>query len=132
MSDLQRTADQEIFASSNEYRIPQRVSQRIFFELKSICFFLKGWLVDFINQFGDLGGFDNILSRILSTESKLTISVIVALLKPWGLCYEYLTQSTIKKYFTPIIVRISTEKLKFFISRFFLLCRISSQDFSIN
>jgi ubiquitin carboxyl-terminal hydrolase 9/24 len=69
-------------------------------------FFFKGWLVDFINQFGDLGGFDNILSRILSTESKLTISVIVALLKPWGLCYEYLTQSMIKKYFTPIIVRI--------------------------
>jgi hypothetical protein len=25
ISDLQRTVDQEIFASSNEYRIPQRV-----------------------------------------------------------------------------------------------------------
>ncbi len=62
--------------------------------------------MDFINHFGDLGGFDNLLSRILSTEPKLMISVVVALLKPWGLCYEYLTQSTIKKYFTPIIVRI--------------------------
>ena len=62
--------------------------------------------MDFINQFGDLGGFKNLLSRILSSETKLTISVVVALLKPWGLCYEYLTQATIKKYFTPIIVRI--------------------------
>lgn len=66
----------------------------------------KGWLVDFINRFGDLGGFDKILARFRSTQTKLTISVVVALLKPWGLSYEYLTQSTIKKYFTPIIVRI--------------------------
>lgn len=28
----------------------------------------------------------------------------MALLKPWGLCYEYLTQATVKKYFAPIIV----------------------------
>jgi ubiquitin carboxyl-terminal hydrolase 9/24 len=66
---------------------------------------LKGWLIDFINQFGDLGGFDKILTRFLSPDTKLTISVVVALLKPWGLCYEYLTQTTVKKYFSPIIVR---------------------------
>jgi ubiquitin carboxyl-terminal hydrolase 9/24 len=77
-------------------------------------FFLivKGWLIDCINRFGDLGGFDKILTRFLSSETKLTISVVVALLKPWGLCYEYLTQSTIKKYFAPIIVCI-----KFFFSQ---------------
>ncbi|CAF5054717.1 unnamed protein product, partial [Rotaria sp. Silwood1] len=62
-----------------------------------------GWLVDFINRFGDLGGFDKLLTRFTSPENKLTISIVIALLKPWGLCYEYLTQSTIKKYFAPII-----------------------------
>jgi len=67
---------------------------------------LKGWLIDFINRFGELGGFDKILTRFLSSETKLTISVVVALLKPWGLCYEYLTQTTVKKYFAPIIVSI--------------------------
>ncbi|CAF4499512.1 unnamed protein product, partial [Rotaria sp. Silwood2] len=81
LSDLQLAVDKEIFASSNEFRLPQR-----------------GWLIDFINRFGDLGGFDKILTRFLSSETKLTISVVVALLKPWGLCYEYLTQATVKKY----------------------------------
>lgn len=65
----------------------------------------KGWLVDFINKFGDLNGFDKLLARFLSSETKLTISLVVALLKPWGLCYDYLTQATIKKYFAPIIVK---------------------------
>ncbi|CAF3243283.1 unnamed protein product [Rotaria sp. Silwood2] len=76
----------EPFATIIEHRFPQR-----------------GWLVDFINRFGDLGGFDKLLTRFTSTENKLTISVVIALLKPWGLCYEYLSQSTIKKYFAPII-----------------------------
>ncbi|CAF1148229.1 unnamed protein product [Rotaria sordida] len=76
----------EPFATIVEYRFPQR-----------------GWLVDFINRFGDLGGFDKLLQRFTSNENKLTISIVIALLKPWGLCYEYLTQSTIQKYFSPII-----------------------------
>lgn len=67
--------------------------------------------MDFLNRFGDLGGFEKIFTRILSSETKLTVPVVVALLKPWGLCYEYLTQSTIKKYFTPIIVRILNDFL---------------------
>ncbi|CAF0941972.1 unnamed protein product [Adineta ricciae] len=86
ISDLQLASEKEIFAVSNEYRMQQR-----------------GWLIDFINRFGDLGGFDKISTRFLSSENKLTISVVVALLKPWGLCYEYLTHTTVKKYFAPII-----------------------------
>ena len=111
IGDLQLAPDKEVYASSNEYRLPQRVSISNRFDekerLQHVAPFLsvKGWLIDFINRFGDLGGFDKILARILSTESKLTISVVVALLKPWGLCYEYLTQATVKKYFAPIIVR---------------------------
>ncbi|CAF3335952.1 unnamed protein product [Rotaria socialis] len=86
LSDFQLEADKEVFTSSNEYRLPQR-----------------GWLIDFINRFGDLGGFDKILTRFLSSDTKLAISVVVALLKPWGLCYEYLTQAMVKKYFAQII-----------------------------
>ena len=63
--------------------------------------------MDFINKFGDLGGFDRLLARFLASEPKLTITVIVALLKPWGFCYEYLSQATVKKYFAPILVRSS-------------------------
>lgn len=63
--------------------------------------------MDFINKFGDLGGFDRLLARFLSAEPKMTIAVIVALLKPWGFCYEYLSQATVKKYFAPILVRPS-------------------------
>lgn len=58
-----------------------------------------------INKFGDLGGFDRVLARLTTSDTKLTVALVIALLKPWGLCYEYLTQSTIKKYFAPIIVR---------------------------
>ncbi|CAF0890240.1 unnamed protein product [Adineta ricciae] len=85
---LQNTT--EPFSPSLEYRGAQR-----------------GWLVDLINKFGDLGGFDKLLARFTSSETKLTISLVVALLKPWGLCYDYLTQSTIKKYFEPIIEFVS-------------------------
>ena len=67
--------------------------------------FLKtpyGWLVDFINYFGELNGFKLLLERFTSSV-KLNIQVIAALLKPWGLCYQFLTAHTVKTYFLPII-----------------------------
>ncbi|CAF1048629.1 unnamed protein product, partial [Didymodactylos carnosus] len=86
-SDYQLPDNIEPFASS-DYRGTQR-----------------GWLVDFINRFGVLGGFEKVHSRFISTElhPKLTISIVVLLLKPWGLCHDYLTPNTVKKYFFPII-----------------------------
>lgn len=90
---------------TKDYRFPQRV--RFFPSVGSrnlhCCF--QGWLLDLINKFGDLAGFDRVLARLTASETKLTVALVIALLKPWGLCYEYLTQSTIKKYFAPIIVR---------------------------
>lgn len=105
----------------------------------------KGWLVDLINRFGQMGGFDNLLERFnigiaamktteienLSTttstlslnenerkvsttsissnqspaipDSKsLTLSLIYALIKPFGQCADLLTLPTIHKYFMPI------------------------------
>lgn len=111
----------------------------------------KGWLVDLINRFGQMGGFDNLLerfnigiaamvqkatemeslsvgastlslndenSRKVSTTSitstnatptpnneqskSLTLSLIYALIKPFGQCADLLTLPTIQKYFMPI------------------------------
>lgn len=112
----------------------------------------KGWLVDLINRFGQMGGFDNLLERFnigiaamvqkateietlsvgastlslndenarkVSTTSisstnaapspttveqskSLTLSLIYALIKPFGQCADLLTLPTIQKYFMPI------------------------------
>ncbi|XP_023706840.1 probable ubiquitin carboxyl-terminal hydrolase FAF-X isoform X1 [Cryptotermes secundus] len=62
----------------------------------------RGWLVDLINRFGNLGGFQILLERFQSGKN-LTVSVIYALIRPFGLCYEFLTVHTIVKYLMPIV-----------------------------
>ncbi|XP_039296311.1 LOW QUALITY PROTEIN: probable ubiquitin carboxyl-terminal hydrolase FAF-X [Nilaparvata lugens] len=62
----------------------------------------RGWLVDLINKFGSLDGFQILLERF-QTGKNLTIPVIYALLRPFGLCYELLTVHTVTKYFMPIV-----------------------------
>nr|AAF01346.1 fat facets short isoform [Drosophila melanogaster]AAF01347.1 fat facets short isoform [Drosophila melanogaster] len=88
----------------------------------------RGWLVDLINRFGQLGGFDNLLERFniglellkrnqnkctgknISVEgrvengaqdNRLTLALIHSLLRPFGQCYELLMPATIAKYFMP-------------------------------
>ncbi|XP_014217217.1 probable ubiquitin carboxyl-terminal hydrolase FAF-X isoform X3 [Copidosoma floridanum] len=62
----------------------------------------RGWLVDLINKFGSLNGFEILLKRF-SSGRNLTVPVIYALMKPFGLCYELLTVNTIYKYLMPIV-----------------------------
>lgn len=62
----------------------------------------KGWLVDLINKFGTLNGFQILLDRFLSNTA-LNVQIIAALIKPFGQCYEFLTLHTVKKYFLPVI-----------------------------
>ncbi|XP_008200473.2 probable ubiquitin carboxyl-terminal hydrolase FAF-X isoform X3 [Tribolium castaneum] len=62
----------------------------------------RGWLVDLINRFGELGGFQLLLDRFQSGKN-LSVSVVFALLRPFGLCYEFLTPHTINKYILPIL-----------------------------
>ncbi|KAG7177623.1 ubiquitin carboxyl-terminal hydrolase FAF-X-like [Homarus americanus] len=62
----------------------------------------RGWLVDLINLFGKLGGFQILLERFQSGKN-LSVPVICALLRPFGLCFEMLTVPTIEKYFMPIV-----------------------------
>lgn len=69
----------------------------------SFCVFFQGWLVDLINRFGSLNGFQILLDRFQNGPA-LNVPVIAALIKPFGLCYELLTPNTVQKYFAPIIV----------------------------
>jgi hypothetical protein len=54
-------------------------------------------------RFGNLGGFQILLERFQSGKN-LTVSVIYALIRPFGLCYEFLSVHTIVKYLMPIVV----------------------------
>jgi len=76
--------EDELFARSSDPRSP------------------KGWLVDLINKFGTLNGFQILHDRFIS-GSALSVQVIAALVKPFGQCYEFLSQHTVKKYFLPVI-----------------------------
>ena len=51
---------------------------------------IHGWFVAFMNYFGKLNGFQLLLKRFTSSV-KLNIQVVIALLKPWNLCYQFLT-----------------------------------------
>ncbi|CAG9840067.1 unnamed protein product [Diabrotica balteata] len=78
----------------------------------------RGWLVDLINKFGELGGFQVLLDRFQSGKN-LSISIVFALLRPFGLCFEFLTVHSINKYILPILEmipgildKLSDEELK--------------------
>uniref|UniRef100_A0A8D8QPH5 ubiquitinyl hydrolase 1 n=1 Tax=Cacopsylla melanoneura TaxID=428564 RepID=A0A8D8QPH5_9HEMI len=77
--------DEEVFARPVDYYKNQR-----------------GWLVDLINLFGNMGGFQALLERF-QNKSTLTIPLIFALIRPFGQVHEYLTLPTILKYFMPIL-----------------------------
>ncbi|XP_044767977.1 probable ubiquitin carboxyl-terminal hydrolase FAF-Y [Neomonachus schauinslandi] len=76
--------EDELFARSSDPRSP------------------KGWLVDLINKFGTLNGFQILHDHFIS-GSALSIQVIAALIKPFGQCSDFLSQHTVKKYFLPVI-----------------------------
>ncbi|XP_078379070.1 ubiquitin carboxyl-terminal hydrolase 9X-like isoform X2 [Oculina patagonica] len=62
----------------------------------------KGWLVDLVNKFGILGGF-NILQERICDGHNLSVPLLAALLRPFGSCAEVLTTGTVEKYFLPVI-----------------------------
>ncbi|XP_026874273.2 probable ubiquitin carboxyl-terminal hydrolase FAF-X isoform X1 [Electrophorus electricus] len=77
-------ADDELFARPPDPRSP------------------KGWLVDLINKFGTLNGFQILHDHFMSGQA-LNVQIIAALIKPFGQCYEFLTLHTVKKFFLPVI-----------------------------
>ena len=81
---LNTSSDEEVFAKSPDIRAP------------------RGWLVDLINRFGKMNGFQLLLERFQS-EQNLSLPVMFALIRPFGLCHEMLTIPTVTKYFLPIV-----------------------------
>ncbi|XP_014240200.1 probable ubiquitin carboxyl-terminal hydrolase FAF-X [Cimex lectularius] len=65
----------------------------------------RGWLVDLINKFGSLGGFQKLVDRF-QPGNTVPVPVIHALIRPFGPCYELLTVHTIEKYLMPIVERV--------------------------
>ncbi|XP_050542237.1 probable ubiquitin carboxyl-terminal hydrolase FAF-X isoform X2 [Daktulosphaira vitifoliae] len=65
----------------------------------------RGWLVDLLNKFGILGGFQKLVNRFECHET-LSIPIISGLIKPFGSCSELLTENTILKYLMPIVEQI--------------------------
>uniref|UniRef100_A0A146LHV0 ubiquitinyl hydrolase 1 n=3 Tax=Lygus hesperus TaxID=30085 RepID=A0A146LHV0_LYGHE len=65
----------------------------------------RGWLVDLINRFGMLGGFQILVDRFAPGKN-VPVPVIHALIRPFGSCYELLTVHTIEKFLMPIVERV--------------------------
>ncbi|KAK3589915.1 hypothetical protein CHS0354_034930 [Potamilus streckersoni] len=61
----------------------------------------RGWLVDLVNRFGALDGFQILYKRFAS--GPLSIQVIDALIRPFGQCTDVLTPHTVQKYFIPVM-----------------------------
>ncbi|XP_019859893.1 PREDICTED: probable ubiquitin carboxyl-terminal hydrolase FAF-X isoform X3 [Amphimedon queenslandica] len=62
---------------------------------------MKGRLVDLINLFGRLGGFDFLKKRIC--EGELTVNILSFLLRPFGLCSSFLTEKVRNDYIIAIV-----------------------------
>ncbi|XP_043941443.1 ubiquitin carboxyl-terminal hydrolase 24 [Protopterus annectens] len=62
----------------------------------------RGWLVDLVNRFGEMGGFAAIQSKLNSENIEL--GAISALVQPLGVCAEYLN-SVVQSMLDPVIHR---------------------------
>ncbi|KAI2802763.1 putative ubiquitin carboxyl-terminal hydrolase FAF-X [Blomia tropicalis] len=64
--------------------------------------FQRALLIDLINHFGSLGGFETFISSFRQSQS-LTMPQIYSLLKPFIPCIELFTTKTVETYFQPIL-----------------------------
>ncbi|CAB4065786.1 USP9_24 [Lepeophtheirus salmonis] len=91
-----------IFHTTNAKKQPQ--SRSIF---TNDGFRSNGILLDFIEGFGSLGGFDVLYDRLYH-PAKSGICLINAIIKPFGLCAEFLSQDILQRYFLPLLQQIPT------------------------
>jgi len=61
--------------------------------------------VDLINRFGYLNGFQLVRERF-ERKSALSVHLVFTIIRPFGLCAEFLTRHTVEVYFTPVIQAI--------------------------
>lgn len=62
----------------------------------------KGWVVDLVNKFGMLGGFEKLKKRFCEMGN-LNVPVVCALIKPFGNCAEVLTGEAIEEFLIPCV-----------------------------
>uniref|UniRef100_A0A8C4MGA5 USP domain-containing protein n=1 Tax=Equus asinus asinus TaxID=83772 RepID=A0A8C4MGA5_EQUAS len=93
------TRGSPVGGNDSQGQTPDGQTQPLFQQNQSAVY---GWLVDLINKFGTLNGFQILLDRFIN-GSALNVQIIAALIKPFGQCYEFLSQHTVKKYFIPVI-----------------------------
>jgi ubiquitin carboxyl-terminal hydrolase 9/24 len=67
--------------------------------------YVKGWLVDFVNTFGNLNGFNILRDRIVK-GSNLSVPVMAALLKPFTGCVQVLAIKCVENYLLPCCDRV--------------------------
>ena len=63
------------------------------------------WLVELIEDFGNFGGFESIQTHFdeNAKAGSLNVSLVAALIRPFGLCYEYLSEQTVLVHFKAMI-----------------------------
>ena len=79
-----------------------------FYATSKGCDVPKLWLVELIDDFGQLDGFEKIKIRFENCvkSNSLNVALVSALIKPFGLCYEYLTEQTVNVYFRELIEEV--------------------------
>lgn len=67
------------------------------------------WLVDLLDEFGQLDGFEKIRLKFQAAlnSNSLNVTLISSLIRPFGMCCEYLTEHTVRTYFQEIIEEVS-------------------------
>uniref|UniRef100_A0A672TDQ5 Ubiquitin carboxyl-terminal hydrolase 24 n=1 Tax=Sinocyclocheilus grahami TaxID=75366 RepID=A0A672TDQ5_SINGR len=65
-----------------------------------------GWLVDLVNQFGEMGGFTAIQCKL--NQEEMEIGCVSALVQPLGVCAEYLNSSLVQPMLDPVIHKMIT------------------------
>ena len=65
--------------------------------------------MDLINVFGRLGGFDKLRQRVCSPAEGQEMNLILLcwLVKPWGNCAEYITQTCLNRDLLPVVEKVS-------------------------
>lgn len=68
----------------------------------------KLWLCELIEDFGTLGGFDKVKAHFdhNAKAGTLTVALVSALIRPFGLCHEYLSEQTVTSYFLEMIEEV--------------------------
>ena len=64
--------------------------------------------MDLINVFGRLDGFSKLRKRICEPTKgqEMNLILLCLLVKPWGNCAEYITQTALKRDLLPVVEKV--------------------------